>query len=248
MLERVLEPEVMDTPEEATAYDSMDHSAVNTLFIIDLLNIAKPLTESLIQQNKKAEEADEIPLSIEEISGKWGEVLDVGTGTALQPIELCQQSSVYRVMAVDAAEEMLALARNNIEIASMNDRIMLDLVDAKELPFEDARFDIVMSNSIVHHIPEPLHVLREAARVVAADGLIFFRDLLRPSDEATLQALVQTYAGEANEHQQTLFAQSLRAALTVEEVQERVEELGFAPETVTATSDRHWTWVARGLV
>ena len=37
MLPRTLEPEVMDTVEEAVDYDSMDHSAVNTLFVEELL-------------------------------------------------------------------------------------------------------------------------------------------------------------------------------------------------------------------
>ena len=34
---RVLEPEVMDTPEEARDYDAMDHAAVNRVFVADFL-------------------------------------------------------------------------------------------------------------------------------------------------------------------------------------------------------------------
>ena len=33
MLTRILEPEVMDTAEEARDYDTMDHSAVNRVFV-----------------------------------------------------------------------------------------------------------------------------------------------------------------------------------------------------------------------
>ena len=43
----------------------------------------------------------------------------------------------------------------------------------------------------------------------------------------------------------SLFEDSLRAALSVEEIQALVSELGFAGSTVVATSDRHWTWSAR---
>ena len=32
-MKRILEPEVMDTREEAEAYDAMDHSAVNAAFV-----------------------------------------------------------------------------------------------------------------------------------------------------------------------------------------------------------------------
>jgi hypothetical protein len=37
MLSRVLEPEAMDTPAEARAYDAMDHSEVNRRFVDDVL-------------------------------------------------------------------------------------------------------------------------------------------------------------------------------------------------------------------
>ena len=36
MLPRVLEPEVMDTAEEARDYDTMDHSEVNRRFVAEI--------------------------------------------------------------------------------------------------------------------------------------------------------------------------------------------------------------------
>jgi len=39
MLPRVLEPEVMDTAEEAVDYDTMDHGAVNRVFVTDFLAV-----------------------------------------------------------------------------------------------------------------------------------------------------------------------------------------------------------------
>jgi hypothetical protein len=56
--------------------------------------------------------------------------------------------------------------------------------------------------------------------------------------------LVQTYAGEANTHQQKMFDDSLRAALTLEEIRDMVQKLGFDPASVKQTTDRHWTWAA----
>jgi hypothetical protein len=74
---------------------------------------------------------------------------------------------------------------------------------------------------------------------------LFFRDLLRPDDDLNVQHLVATYAGQASAHQRQMFDDSLRAALRLEEVRDLVVQLGFSPETVQATSDRHWTWTAR---
>jgi ubiquinone/menaquinone biosynthesis C-methylase UbiE len=216
MLPRRLEPEVMDTPEEARDYDAMDHQTVNRVFVSDFRAACRPV----------------------------GSILDVGTGTAQIPIELCRQLRDVHVTAIDAAAHMLAIARENVRRAGLSERITLQQCDAKKMPFPDRTFAAIMSNSIVHHIPEPFDVLREACRVVVPGGVLFIRDLLRPGDDAAVKHLVQTYAGDANAHQQKMFDDSLRAALALDEVRAMVTRLGFDPATVRQNSDRHWTWTA----
>ena len=75
-------------------------------------------------------------------------------------------------------------------------------------------------------------------------GAVFVRDLMRPQTMETLEAIVQTYAGEETEYSQQLFRQSLHAALTLDEVRQLVSDCGWNPDGVEATSDRHWTWAA----
>jgi ubiquinone/menaquinone biosynthesis C-methylase UbiE len=223
-LERVLEPEVMDSAEEASDYDAMDHAEVNRRFVDDLL--------------------DAISLAPSSEPPALLDILDLGTGTALIPIQLCKKFLDCRVMAADAAVNMLELARYNIEVNSLTERIELAHVDAKGLPFGDAMFDVVMSNSIVHHIPEPIYVLREAVRVTKPGGLLFFRDLLRPATEAKLNHLVATYTGNENANSQRMFAESLHAALSLDEIRDLVASLNHNPGSVVQSSDRHWTWLA----
>jgi ubiquinone/menaquinone biosynthesis C-methylase UbiE len=214
MLPRVLEPEVMDSAEEAHDYDAMDHSQVNRVFVVDLLAVWR----------------------------QHGQVLDVGTGTAQIPIEFCRQSPEANVVAIDAAAHMLRVGQANVDRAGFASHIRLQTCDAKQMPFADRSFDAVMSNSIVHHIPEPFAVLQEIVRVTAPGGVIFVRDLLRPDDDTAVRNLVQTYAGDANAHQQKMFDDSLRAALTLEEMRGMVRRLGLEPTSVRQTTDRHWTW------
>jgi ubiquinone/menaquinone biosynthesis C-methylase UbiE len=219
MLPRVLETEAMDTLDEALDYNSMDHGEVNRIFAADL------------------QAAGFNPVA--------GEALDVGTGTALIPLEICRQVPRAKVRAVDLSENMLKVARENVEKAALTDRIALERIDAKGLPYPDGRFAAVVSNSIVHHIPEPKSVLAEMWRVVAPGGLIFVRDLFRPADDAEVNHLVETYAAGANAHQRQMLDDSFRAALRVEEIQLLVTELGGDPNCVRMTSDRHWTWAQR---
>ena len=214
ILKRVLETETMDTLEEALDYDEMDHAEVNRIFVDDLLACGK----------------------IE------GEVLDLGTGPARIPLHLCHRIEEVRVCAVELAVNMLDIARNNVEVEGLTDRILLDRVDAKKLPYENQRFDVVMSNSLVHHIPDPQVVLVEITRVARPGGLVFVRDLLRPEDNFEVRRLVEQHAGDQSAHAREMFADSLRAALELTEIRELIQRLGIEPATVQQTSDRHWTW------
>jgi len=240
-LDRILEPEVMDSPDEASDYDAMDHSEVNRRFVDNLL--AAIANSEFRIQNSEAEASIGDPSEFCVLNSAL-DILDLGTGTALIPIELCRRFADCRVMAVDAAVSMLELARYNVEVNGLIERIQLAHVDAKRLPFGDATFDVVMSNSIVHHIPQPIDVLREAVRVAKPGGLIFIRDLLRPENDEQLRQIVETYAAGANDHQQQMFADSLHAALSLTEIRSLIASLGFAADTVQQTTDRHWTWSA----
>ncbi len=219
MLIRILEPEVMDTPEEAADYDAMDHREVNAWFVADLLAFHGPA-----------------------LGGDW---LDVGTGTALIPIELCRVEPKAKVLGIDLAEHMLDLARRNVEAAGLADRVRCERIDAKAAPFPDGSFEAVISNSIVHHIPEPIEVLAGMVRLVAPGGTLFVRDLSRPANLADLDHLVNTYAGDELAHARDMFRASLQAALTLEELQAAIESLGLPGEDASCTSDRHWTWAWR---
>lgn len=214
MIPRILEPEVMDTDQEAVEYNTMDHSAVNRAFVDDLLKLVNVGTR----------------------------VLDVGTGTALIPLELCSRGKPWCVVAIDLAQAMLQVAAKNVAAARLDQAIELKLVDAKRLPFEVGEFAVVMSNSIIHHIPDPAACLEEMVRVVSPKGgLLFVRDLLRPADERQLQHLIETYAGDADAHQQKMFGESLHAALTLDEIRALAGRFAIAGDCIQQTTDRHWT-------
>jgi len=229
-LQRKLEPEVMDSAEDASEYNEMDHAEVNQVFVDELL--------AFLGTN------EDFRARLDDDEGDLIGVLDVGTGTALIPALLCDQHAAFKVMAVDMAVSMLELASYNVHASLRGDRIDLVRADAKDLGFESEMFEIVTSNSIVHHIHDPQQCVAEMVRVVQPGGAIFVRDLMRPESMETLESIVQTYAGDATEYCQQLFHQSLHAALTLDEMRQLVVDCGWNPDGVQATSDRHWTWAA----
>ena len=212
-MQRVLEPEVMDTWEEAVEYDSMDFSEVNAAFAKSAIALG--------------------PMS--------GKILDAGTGTARIPIAIAQMRPAWRLTCIDMSANMLKLGLENVEKAEVRSQINLELVDAKAMPYTDSYFDMVISNSIIHHLPDPLPFLREVRRVLKPNGAIFLRDLFRPQDEAIRDNLVEMYAGDCNSHQKQLFSDSLHAAFTLAEIQTMMETAGLEGARIYESSDRHWT-------
>ncbi len=222
MIPRILEPEVMDDPAEALSYDRMDHGKVNRAFAEDWARASGADTFS-----------------------PGARILDVGTGTALIPIEMVRLVPGVKVTAIDMAKSMLDLAEEHLKRLGLTDRIDLQFCDAKRLPFGDGAFAGVVSNSIIHHIPEPLPCFWEMARVCAPGGMIFVRDLCRPATVEEIDRLVELHAQGATPSQRKLFWDSLHAALTLDEAAEMAYLAGLDPQSVTMTSDRHWTLAAR---
>lgn len=217
MIPRRLEPEVMDTPQEALDYDAMDHSEPNAAFVGRLVELRA-----------------------------GGRMLDLGTGPGHIPLLVCESIADCRVFGVDLSTEMLALADRRRAASSVGDRVKFELADVKNLPFDDASFDTVFSNTILHHIPEPVAMLREAARVLRPGGALLIRDLFRPPDEDTLEGLVRLHAGDDTPNQRRMFRESLWAALTPDELRGLVDEVGIEGAQVVVDTDRHMS-LQRGL-
>ena len=212
-MQRVLEPEVMDSLEEAIEYDSMDFTEVNAAFA----------------QSAAA------------LGPVFGNVLDAGTGTARIPIVLCELRPEWKLTCIDLSPNMLKVGAQNVEKAGARSQINLELIDAKAMPYPDSYFDMVISNSIIHHLPDPLPFLQEVKRVLKPQGAIFLRDLLRPEKTEIRDNLVNLYAGDCNPHQKQLFSDSLQAAFTLDEVEEMIQNAGLDGLRIYESSDRHWT-------
>jgi ubiquinone/menaquinone biosynthesis C-methylase UbiE len=175
------------------------------------------------------------------LAPNFARVLDVGTGTARIPIIISNLRSQWEIVANDLAKSMLKIAHKNLICANKENQIKLELVDAKKMPYSSEEFDLVISNSLVHHLPNPLPFFREVKRVVKPQGSILIRDLLRPESQAKIEAIVKEANLDYNPHQQKLFADSLHAAFTLDEVTNIVNQVGLENVRVYRSSDLHWT-------
>ena len=209
-MERILEPEVMDTVEEAAEYDAMDHTGPNASFMERLLEL-----------------------------GASGRFLDIGTGPGHIPLLICEELPGSSVLGVDLSENMLIHANRHRESSAFAERIEYKLMDAKDLELPDGHFDAVYSNTILHHIPDPRPFLSEAYRMLRPGGALLIRDLFRPESEERRDELVELYATDASSDQRELFRASLHAAFTPDELRAIANEAGLDDAEVIIDSDRH---------
>jgi SAM-dependent methyltransferase len=99
-------------------------------------------------------------------------VLDAGSGKA-----------PYQDLFTHARYETADFAARNGKYYKLT--YVCDLAD---IPVEDARFDRVVCNQVLEHVPDPAAVLRELARIMKDNGRIllttpfFFRLHMRPHD------------------------------------------------------------------
>lgn len=151
---RILEDEVMLAEDEVVAYDKLVKQYLEILhagFVHTILNL----------------------------SPEEGLFLDVGTGTGWIAIGIVQKNPLCRVVAVDLSDTMLRVAKKNAVREGVAHRIEFVKADAVSLPFTDKYFHSVFSHNMLHHLPEPILMMKEIARVVRDDGAVNVRDLKR---------------------------------------------------------------------
>jgi SAM-dependent methyltransferase len=125
-----------------------------------------------------------------------GSVLDVGSGVGhwgrLLASVLPEGATVT---GIDQEPGWVEEAGRRASAAGLGERFSYLQARAEELPFEDASFDLVTCQTVLIHVTEPLHVIREMARVVRPGGLVLAsepnnRSLALTGSSSTAQASV----------------------------------------------------------
>lgn len=121
-------------------------------------------------------------------------VLDVATGAGHTAFAFAPR--VAQVTAVDITPQMLQVAR---ELAAEKriENVSLATADAEDLPFADNSFQLVTCRIAPHHFDDVARFLREAARVLAVDGVLAVVDNVVPGSRLRgKKAKLQRQAGD----------------------------------------------------
>lgn len=109
-----------------------------------------------------------------------GQYLDLGTGTGDLVFEIARQSPLSYVDGVDAAEKMLAIARQKSVSDLVNDRLSFCKVDALHLPMSNASYDGVITGFCFRNLEDRRQALSEIKRVLKPNGSIVVLEAIYP--------------------------------------------------------------------
>jgi ubiquinone/menaquinone biosynthesis C-methylase UbiE len=219
-LPRRPEPEVMDDQGEVEAYASAGAQA-----FLDAID------NTLVDQVLALAPA--------------GLLLDIGTGPGSIPLKIARRCPEIRVVGVDYSANMIAAARRAAAKQGLSARASFLIGDACQLGLPAGCFDVVLSNSLLHHLERPAALFQEMVRVAKPGGLILLRDLRRPSRLA-LPFHVRWHGRYYSGLMYRLFVNSVRAAYTPAELAGLLRKSPLAEAQVFLHERTHLGFVRDG--
>jgi SAM-dependent methyltransferase len=103
--------------------------------------------------------------------GPEDSVLEVGCGVGQTSVLLVKRCGCH-VMGVDISESMIKSATERARKHGVTDMIEFRQGDISNLPFEDDRFDVVLSESVTAFAPDHAKAIQEYARVLKPGGAL----------------------------------------------------------------------------
>ena len=213
-MDRIPEPELMTDEAQAEAYARADFAQVNQGFV------------------------DRFRACFPEAAG--GAMVDLGCGPGDIPVRFARALPGVTITAIDGSQAMIALAQRAVKAAGLEERVHPRCARLPMLPLPLQGFDAVVSNSLAHHMPDPLLFWNEVARLGRPGAAVLIMDLLRPGTPGRAREIVEQYSGDEAPVLKEDFFNSLCAAFTLDEVRGQIRSRGLAGLDCEPASDRHW--------
>jgi ubiquinone/menaquinone biosynthesis C-methylase UbiE len=98
--------------------------------------------------------------------------LDVGCGAGMLAQTVIKNCAPSSVTGADPLEKSIAAAKQHPD----NEKIQFEIGDAQDLPFEDSKFDAVVSGLMIKFVPDKVKAIGEMKRVARPGSVIALYD------------------------------------------------------------------------
>lgn len=113
-------------------------------------------------------------------------VLELGSGTGNLTVLVHDRFPDARLRAVDISAESLDVCQDRVASPSL---LELEVADIRELDFNEAQFDLIVSNIAIHHVPtaDKRELFHKCRRWLRPGGVFCFSDQFRGVSEDVYQ-------------------------------------------------------------
>src|SRR3977135_3994237 len=126
-----------------------------------IFSAVSPLYDELTEVDGYGETLEQALLDLRGVPAR---ILDLATGTGYAARRLKRQYPNAEVIGVDASPEVVAIARHNAQAEDLD--VQFEVGDAAKLRFEDAAFDLVLSQNAPPFCDEMLRLLRPRGKAL----------------------------------------------------------------------------------
>jgi ubiquinone/menaquinone biosynthesis C-methylase UbiE len=193
---RVPEKELMCSNEQAASYANANFSESNNLFINNTFQHVK--------------------------IDNYTKLLDVGCGDGEIPIRISKETDC-EITAIDGSQAMLNEFKKKIDKNNVRNIFLHKKLIDQNL-FLDKSFDVIICNSVLHHVSDLSLFWNTIFRLTRKNGIICLMDLERPKSNKEMDDILLKYGGK-DPILLDDFKNSLKAAYTINEVSQQLDRL-----------------------
>jgi ubiquinone/menaquinone biosynthesis C-methylase UbiE len=121
-------------------------------------------------------------LHLTDIISKGGNILEVGCGPGWLGIAIRKLCDQVKITLTDHSSQMIQVAKENVAMESLKG-FDFSVQDATDLKLPSNSYDLVVSQFMLRHIPEPKKAVYEAYRVLRPGGMLYFTDVVAIDNE-----------------------------------------------------------------
>jgi ubiquinone/menaquinone biosynthesis C-methylase UbiE len=208
---RVPEKELMCSNEQAASYANANFSESNNIFINNTFQHVK--------------------------IDNYTKLLDVGCGDGEIPIRISKETDC-EITAVDGSQAMLNEFRKKIKKNNVRNIFLHKKLIDNNL-FLGKSFDVIICNSVLHHVSDLFLFWNTIFRLSRKSGTICLMDLERPKSNKEMDDILLKYGGK-DPILLDDFKNSLKASYTINEVSQQLDGYNNISFNIKPISDRHF--------